>query len=167
MRYVIDITQKQAEVIENFIKGGRYNSFAQFITTAVENQIYIENSEIGEEKLESKNKRINNVSQPDVIIKDENKITILEIKSQPKLVSIPTFQQLSCFSQKFEEEKCWLWGQVNKILPLKIGLRVLYAIIGSEQWIELEEYRNKAADIAAGFGTIIRAYEDKKNKMRD
>ena len=78
-----------------------------------------------------------------MIIKDENKITILEIKSQPKPVPIPTFQQLSCFSQKFEEEKCWLWGQVNKILPLKIGLRVLYAVIGSEQWIGLEEYRDK------------------------
>jgi Arc/MetJ-type ribon-helix-helix transcriptional regulator len=167
MRYVIDITQKQAEEIESFIKKGKYHSFAQFITTAVENQIYIENSEVGEEKLESKNKRINNVSQPDVIIKDENKITIVEIKSQPKLVSIPTFQQLSCSSQKFEEEKCWLWGQANRILPLKIGLRVLYAIIGSEQFIELEEYRNKAADIAAGFGTLIRGYEDKKNKMRD
>lgn len=167
MRYVIDVTQKQAEEIESFIKKGNYNNFAQFITTAVENQIYIENSEIGEEKFESKNKRINNISQTDVIIKEENKITILEIKSQPKLVPIPTFKQLSCFSQKLEEEKCWLWGQANRILPLKIGLRVLYAIIGSEQWIELEEYRNKASNIAAGFGTIIRGYEDKKNKMRD
>ena len=167
MRYVIDITQKQAEEIESFIKKGKYNSFAQFITTSVENQIYIENSEVGEEKFENRNKRINNVSQPDVIIKSENRITLVEIKSQPKLVSIPTFQQLSCSSQKFEEEKCWLWGQANRILPLKIGLRVLYAIIGSEQFIELEEYRNKAADIAAGFGTLIRGYEDKKNKMRD
>jgi hypothetical protein len=167
MRYVVDITQKQAEEIESLIKRGQCKSFAQFITTAIENQIYIENSEVGEEKFENRNKKINNVSQPDVIIKDEDKITILEIKSLPKLVSIPTFQQLSCFSQKIEEEKCWLWGQVNKILPLKIGLRVLYAIIGSEQWIELEDYRNKAADIAAEFGTIIRKYEDKKNKMRD
>jgi len=31
MRYVIDITQKQAEEIENFIKKGRYNNFAQFL----------------------------------------------------------------------------------------------------------------------------------------
>ena len=84
MRYVIDITQKQAEEIESFIKKGKYNSFVQFITTAVENQIYIENSEIGEEKLESKNKRINNVSQPDVIIKDENKITTIRNKKPTK-----------------------------------------------------------------------------------
>ena len=167
MRYVVDITQKQADEIENLINKGQYKSFAQFITTAIENQIYIEKSEIHEEKFEIRNKRNSNVSQPDVIIKSENRITLVEIGSQPKLVSIPTFQQLSCFSQKFEEEKCWLWGQANRILPLKIGLRVLYAIIGSEQFIELEEYRNKAADIAAGFGTIIRGYEDKKNKMRD
>jgi hypothetical protein len=167
MRYVIDITQKQAEEIENFIKDGRYNSFAQFITTAIENQIYIENSEIHEEKFEDRNKRSNSVAQPDLIIKNENRITIAEIKSQPKSVSMPTFQQLSCFSQKLEEEKCWLWGQVNKILPVKIGLRVLYATLNSEQWTDLEEYRNKSAETAAEFGTIIRRYEDKKNKMRD
>lgn len=167
MRYVVDITQKQADDIENLINKGQYRSFAQFITTAIENQIYIEKSEISGEKFESRNKAVRGVSQPDVIIRDGNKISILEIKSQPKSVSMPAFQQLSCFSQKFEEEKCWLWGQTNKILPMKIGLRVLYAIIGSEQWIELEEYRNKAADIAADFGTIIRKYEDKKSKMRD
>lgn len=167
MRYVIDITQKQAEEIENFIKKGRYNSFAQFITTAVENQIYIEKSEIHEEKFESRNKRNENVAQPDLNIRSENRISIAEIKSQPKPVSMPTFQQLSCFTQKFEEDKCWLWGQINKIFPMKIGLRVLYATLDSEQWTDLEEYRNKAGDIAAEFGTTIRRYEDKKNKMRD
>jgi Arc/MetJ-type ribon-helix-helix transcriptional regulator len=149
MRYVIDITQKQAEEIETLINNGQYKSFAQFITTAIENQIYIEKSEIHEDKLEGRNKRDSNISQPDIIIRNGNKITLVEIKSQPKPVAMPTFQQLSCFSQKLEEEKCWLWGQANRILPLKIGLRVLYAIIGSEQFIELEEYRNKAADIRA------------------
>ena len=167
MRYVVDITQKQADEVENLIKRGQYRSFAQFITTAIENQIYIENSEVAGEKFESRSGSTNKLSQSDVIVKDENKIILLEIKSQPKPVTMPTFRQLSCFSQEVQEEKCWLWGQVNKILPVKIGLRVLYAIIGSEQWIELEEYRNKAAGIAAGYGTIIRRYEDKKNKMRD
>ena len=167
MRYVVDITQKQADEVENLIKRGQYRSFAQFITTALENQIYIENSEVAEEKFGGRSRSTNKLSQPDVIVKDESKIILLEIKSQPKPVTMPTFQQLSCFSQDLQEEKCWLWGQVNKILPVKIGLRVLYAIIGSEQWIELEEYRNKAAEIAAGFGTIIRRYEDKKHKMRD
>jgi Arc/MetJ-type ribon-helix-helix transcriptional regulator len=167
MRYVVDITQKQADEIENLIDRGQYKSFAQFITTAIENQMYIEKYEIHEEKFERKNKRISNVSQPDVIIKSENRITLVEIKSQPKTVSITPFQQLSCFTQKFEEEKCWLWGQTNKILPVKIGLRVLYAALDSDQWTDLEEYRNKAADIAAEFGTIVREYEDKEKKSRD
>lgn len=167
MRYVIDITQKQADEIESLIDKGQFKSFAQFITTAIENQIYIEKSEIHEEKLELTNKKKKDVSQPEIIPKDENRITLAEIISQPKAVPMPAFRQLSCFSQKIEEEKCWLWGQVNKILPIKMGLRVLYATLESEQWIDLEEYRNKAADIAAGFGTLIRKYEDKKNKLRD
>ncbi|MEW6376556.1 MAG: hypothetical protein AB1502_12300 [Thermodesulfobacteriota bacterium] len=167
MRYVVDITQKQADEIENLINKREYKSFAQFITTAIENQIYIEKSEIHEEKFELSNKKKKDVSQPEMIATNENRITLAEIISQPKPVSMPTFQQLACFSQKFEEEKCWLWGQVNKILPIKIGLRVLYASLDSEQWIDLDGYRNKAADTAADFGTMIRKYEDKKNKMRD
>lgn len=170
MRYVVDITQKQADEIESLIKNGQFKGFAQFITTAIENQIYIEKTEIDSERFAKADKKNTAVSQADILVKDiknEGRIMLVEIKSQPEPVAIPNFQQLSCSSQKLEEEKCWLWGQANKILPVKIGLRALYALIGSEQWIELEEYRNKAADIAAGFGTIIRRYEDKKNKMRD
>ena len=42
------------------------------------------------------------------------------------------------------EEQNWLWGQINKILPMKIGLRVLYCVLGNEQWINLERFREEA-----------------------
>lgn len=167
MRYVVDITQKQAEEVEKLINKGQYKSFAQFITTAIENQIYIEKSEIHEEKYELGNKKKKDVSPPIEIAKNEDRITLTSIINQPKPVSMPTFQHLACFSQKFEEKECWLWGQANRILPIKIGLRVLYITLDSEQWIDLEGYRNKATEVASEFGTIIRRYEDKKNKMRD
>lgn len=169
MRYLVDLTQKQADEITKLINVGKYQTVAQFILTAIENQIYIENTDSEPiSSIEAARKDSNILNKSDlVVIKDSRNIALVEIKSQPKTVTAPTFSELAASLYKAEEENCWLWGQTNKILPVKIGLRVLYAIIGTEQWLDLEEYREKAANIAAGFGTVIRKYEDKKNKIRD
>jgi len=169
MRYLVDVTQKQADEIAKLINVGKYQTVAQFILTAIENQIYIENT--GSEPLSSivaARKDSDSLNKSDlVVIKDSRNIALVEIKSQPKTVAAPDFSGLAASLYKTKEENCWLWGQTNKIFPVKIGLRVLYAIIGSEQWLDLEEFKEKAADIAAGYGTAIRKYEDKKNKIRD
>jgi hypothetical protein len=167
MRYLVDVTQKQAEEITKLINAGRSQTVAQFISTAIENQIYIENSEGLAPHSDIIKKDSGILERPDTVIINNKKIMLIEIKSQPETVPMPSFSGLSASLYKAEEEKCWLWGQTNKIFPVKIGLRVLYAFIGSEQWVDLEEYRNRAADIAASFGTIIRKYEDMKDKVRD
>lgn len=170
MRYLVDVTQKQADKIIKLINGGTYQNVAQFILTAIENQIYIENT--GSEPLSAivaARKDPDILSKSDLVVtKDSRNIALAEIKSQPKTVTVPTFSELAVsLYYKAKEENCWLWGQTNKIFPVKIGLRVLYAVIGSEQWLDLEEYKEKAANIAAEYGTAIRNYEDKKNKIRD
>jgi hypothetical protein len=169
MRYLVDLTQKEAEEVRKFINAGKYETVAQFISTAIENQIHIENE--GSEPLSSilsARKDPNILSKSDFIIaKDSRNITLVEIKSQPKTVDAPDFSELAASLYKTKEDNCWLWGQTNKVFPVKIGLRVLYAFIGTEQWLDLEDYKEKAANIAAEYGTAIRKYEDKKNKIRD
>jgi len=168
MRYIVDLTQKQSDEIAKLINAGKYQTVAQLISTAIENQIYIESSEELSQHAWFEKKESSVLGKPDIVITNENKkIMLVEIKNQPQTVPMPSFHDLAASLYEAEEEKCWLWGQTNKILPVKIGLRVLYAIMDSEQWIDLEEYRNKAADIAAGFRTMIRKDEDKKNKTRD
>jgi len=167
MRYLVDLTQKQLDVITKLINTGKYQTVAQFILTAVENQIYIENSEelsqyVGIGKMDPSVLR-----GADIPTNEFRKIGLITINSQPGIVPLPTFSNLSLSLYKAEEEKCWLWGQTNKIFPVKIGLRILYASIGSEQWMNLEEYRDIAANIVANIGTIIRKYEDKNDKLRD
>jgi len=164
MRYLVDLTQKQLDVITKLINTGKYQTVAQFILTAVENQIYIENSEelsqyVGIGKMDPSVLR-----GADIPTNEFRKIGLITINSQPGIVPLPTFSNLSLSLYKAEEEKCWLWGQTNKIFPVKIGLRILYANIGSEQWMNLEEYRDIAANIVANIGTIIRKYEDKNGK---
>lgn len=169
MRYLVDLTQRQADEIGKLINTGKYQTVAQFICAAVENQIYIETSEESlHHQFFAENSGIETVTVPKPVFKNENIMIMLkEIQSKPKTVPMPAFNKLTLSSYfKAPEEKTWLWGQMNKILPIKIGLRVLYANIENEQWIELEEYAKRSAEIAAELGTIIRKYEDSKGKKR-
>jgi Arc/MetJ-type ribon-helix-helix transcriptional regulator len=168
MRYFVDVPQKQADEVNKLIQLGKYQSMAQFILTAVENQIYLENlSELPQQINLGKNNNEISANLPIEANSETKSIMLNEIKSEPKTVSMPFFSDLSASLPKIDEEKCWLWGQTDKILPIKIGLRVLYSIMGTEQWEDLEEFREKATNIAAWFGSVIRNYEDNTNKVRN
>lgn len=168
VRYLVDVTQKQADEISKLIQLGKYQTIAQFISTAVENQIYLENfTELPQQiDLEKKNDEI--FANLHVEINKEVKNMMLnEIQSEPKTVSMPVFSALSASLSNIDEKNCWLWGQIDKILPIKIGLRVLYSIMGTEQRRDLEEFREKATGIAAWFGSEIRKYENNTKKTRN
>lgn len=168
MRYFVDVTQRQADEVNKLIKIGKYQSIVQFISTAIENQIYLENFvELPQQAgFDKKDYEISGNLDTDITT-EVKRIMLSEIKSQPRTVPMPTFSVLSASLSKVAEDKSWLWGQTNRILPIKIGLRVLYSLIDSEQRIDLEKFRNKAAHIAAWFGSEIRNYENKLNKIRD
>lgn len=168
MIFLADLSQEQLQEVNKLIDSGRYKDVSQFISTAVVNQIYIEKSRhisndggIGKTGVHLSNKT------DQIIANGYRKIMLSEISSNPQTVLMPDFTDLSDSLDESDEDYLWLWGQVNKILPVKIGLRVLYAIIGSQQGIDLEKFRNQAADIAAGLGRIIKIDEDKKDIIRD
>jgi len=172
MKYVVDITQEQAQTIRKLINEGKYKNFAQFILNSIENQIYIENQMQDEPNFEE-NIQISNITLKGIksdkgtkSYKDE--INLTNIKNNPICVSTPSFSDLG-YSTKNDvsEDNTWIWGQVNRILPIKIGLRVLLAIIKNEQWILLEEFSKTAANYAANLGTYLRVIEDKKNISRE
>ena len=164
MKYVVDISSQQAQKIKHFIERGGYANFAEFISTAIENQILIEKSE--SPVIDSfETQQTDNASlQVKTALADYE---LIRIRNHPKAAPMPTFQQLCYSLGETEEGKTWLWGQTNRILPVKIGLRVLQRLLGSGQWIDLEDYRETAADVAAEFGHILREYEARNNRIRD
>ncbi len=168
MRYLVDVMQNQADEISKLINTGKYNNTAQFIVAAIENQIYIENNDEITQHINDRAQNNSNVNEPARVLNNGTNTMILKnIISQPKVVPMPNFHNLAVSLYEAKEEKCWLWGQVNKILPIKIGLRALYAYMGSEQWADFEEYSKRVSDIAAKIGKSIRSYEDKRHKLRD
>jgi len=168
MRYIVDMEHDRSEKIKTFIETGKYCNFAQFITTAIENQIYLEEADSSTLASSKEDVIDNSPSMPHIIsftkIIDHYKASSL--KNSPIAVPLPSFEQLCYFPQNMEEDKSWLWGQINKIFPIKVGLRVLCSMLGNEQWIDLETFKEKATNIALEIASTIRADEDRKKKIR-
>lgn len=182
MRYVIDVLQKQADHISRLVNQGRYSSTAQFILAAVENQLYIEESDnIAVAKVPI-SKPTNNSSQ--IHIKEYTHSLagspVVDVDVVPSLTDIrnnkvkpipaPGFENLACSNKRgkaLNESDAWLWGQVNRIFPIKLGLRILLASLGKEGIIELESFRAKAGEIALAYGKMLRNHERYEDKARD
>lgn len=153
MRYVVDINQKHASEIEALVKVGAYKDFAQFINVAIENQIFIENQDT----------TIRKDNIPSIGITPSQ----WPIGSEPKFVSPANFNQLPYFPSGVEEKDCWLWGQINKIFPVKVALRTLYSELGSNEWIPFEDFSKGAVRLASSLRTNIKKQEEILGKGRD
>ena len=171
MRYIIDISQAQAKQIEALIEKQRYESVNQFISVAIENQLHIEKTDISKPEDESGAKKKPFIKKKfhDTRGFPEEEIEIfLPIPDElPKPVTPPIFSDLASCQNNIMEEKCWMWGQINRIFPVKLALRFLLNKIASGQWIELEKFKEEAAKIAIEVGKAIKSYEEEKNKKRD
>jgi hypothetical protein len=170
MKYLVDISQKHAQKIHKLVELGQYDGVAQFITVAVENQLYLEESGLKSLSnniaiIEPENHVPNNSKT--VSAKGVDNIKLINIKSNPQMVSVPSFKQLTLGQQNNDEEKVWLWGQINKIFPVKIGVRILFRELGDNRLILFNDFVDKAAEEAANIGQVIRAYEDSYGKIRD
>jgi len=164
MRYLVDLSQQQAESIQRLMQAGKYPSVAQFISAAVENQIHIEN-DIGTVPVTKEANGFDAKNHFTPLVGLQASLTV--IKGKPQTVNPPNFSELAASSYGISEDKSWLWGQTNKLLPVKVGLRALYSFVDDSQWADLEEFRKIAANIAANLGSTIKQYEKEKNKKRD
>jgi hypothetical protein len=166
MRYLVDIGQKHSEGIQKLIKDGGYQDVAQFILVAIENQLYLEKTDT--QTVESKSPT---VQLPDV--KGDNwtknrwdAYEIQNITSQPSSLPKPKYSDLT-LKLYGEEKTAWLWGQLNKIFPMKIGLRVLLRELQNEQSILLDSFVKSAKNTAAAINVSIRDHEEKLLKIRE
>lgn len=170
MRYLADISQKHAMKIQRLVEQGHYESIAQFITVAIENQLYLEESELPTltENMVSTNIEFPSENKEDLRnTKGTNNLKLGTFEANPLQVSFPSYMQLVLGQQEGKEEMFWPWGQINKILPIKIGVRILFRELGNNERIQLNGYVEKAAEEAAYIGYAIRSQEDKLKKLRD
>lgn len=169
MKYLIDLSQRQVQKIQHFLNTGQYQSPTQFIITAIENQFALEEGEELAEGFEAKNQMANfhTVNNPLHITRVLEAYRIVDMDNLYSVLPSPKFDQLVLSTQKLPEKDTWIWGQLNKIFPVKIGLRILQKNLGSNQSIDLNDFLETAAKEAAEIGKIIREYEKKNSKDRN
>jgi hypothetical protein len=169
MKYLIELMQTQLSDIKQLIDLGKYQNVAQFISTAIDNQIYLENCDTPEESHLPIDK-ITSILDKTLSPKKENsqrEYVINNIPASIPTVPMPEFHQLAMSTYIKDEETCLLWGQVNRIFPIKIGLRILAIRMNKEGWLELEEYKNTACDVAELYAHLLKKHETKNNRNRE
>ncbi|HKR06624.1 MAG TPA: hypothetical protein VJY62_18465 [Bacteroidia bacterium] len=166
MKYVIDINQKHAESIQDLINKGDYNSISQFVNVAIENQIHLETSDAKPISNNIESESIPETKQNNTIESKWETYRINNITSHPQTVPYPDPSGIVLTSADNEPKQMWIWGQINKILPVKIGLRVLYKELENDKYIEMDNFLNKALQFAVKINYAIQNYEIKLSKTR-
>jgi hypothetical protein len=169
MRYIVDIISRHVQGIQKYLDKGIYNSMSQFISAAIENQLALEENELTEL---IPNQSAQEVSKfpSDIVPSEKGVLEKYSLKNIPHFnttVEPPEYENLVFSSKNFSEEHAWLWGQINKIFAVKLGLRILHQLLATNQTVELNEFLETAANEAASIGDKIREYEKNNDKMRD
>lgn len=170
MRYLIDITQRQSDRIQELLDKGQYASFSQFVSTAIENQFSLEDDTsnmAGAIIKESKHLNSQPVLNPHSQTKSFEYLKANTLSEITRFLKQPSFNEIVLSTQKLKESEVWIWGQINKIFPVKIGVRVLHKNSFNGGGVELNHFLDSAAKYASEIGSIIKNYEKNENKDRD
>lgn len=169
MKYLIDLTPRQVLSIQKLLDNANYGSLSQFINASIENQLALEESYSGDLtpfRFEQNEARLASAK----LSKGESgfeKYRTINIPTFNSTVEPLGFEKLVYASQDINENQVWIWGQINKIFPVKFGVRVLHQLLATRQAIELNEFLDIVTKEAAAIGDKIRGYEEANNKMRD
>lgn len=167
MRYLIDLSNIHNEKIQELIKQGEYESVAAFIRTAIENQIYLESSP---EEVPA-HYPIRLKGEPGRLVTDvglgllrswaAGDIETIEPPRENKIIFPP--------EKKGSDANTWIWGQVNKIFPSKVALRVLGNMIKERKksTVDVNIFKEKAAEIAREVGLRLSAVERREGRKRE
>jgi len=168
MRYIIDITPKQSQTIQKYLEKGNYGSISQFISTAIENQLALEENDIIDLMPYKPAQEAQRTKNPTTAIASGNfeKYSLKNIPGFNAVIDAPEYKNLVYASQSIPENQAWIWGQINKIFPVKVGVRILHQLLATKQSIELNEFLEIVAKEAAFLGDMIRDYETKNSRMR-
>jgi len=141
MRYVTDIPSMYIDTIQQLIKEDRYRSVQDFILTACQNQIYLE-----QEKPLDIADGLQNPIEP--VSNPPNGNRVLQLTSLN--LEVPTVETP-------EHAPDVMWGQWNRYFPVKLATRVLANLLKEKgsNTVPLGVLHESAADTARQYGKVI------------
>jgi Arc/MetJ-type ribon-helix-helix transcriptional regulator len=153
MRIILELPEYLVREARKLISEGRYSDISSFIVASVENQLTLEKSDMEPGTLlvegvrEWKGKK-----RPSVTTEIYN---ARRDYSGVKRLGYPKWEGRG--------EERWLWGQINKILPIKFVARLLAnELSGGGEPPLLEEFAKSAAAAARAFGLDLKRFDERE-----
>lgn len=163
MRLIVDVPAEILKKIRNLITEGRYSGFEDFIIAALHNQVNLEEIEEYGELSALLQKRLglleSRPSQPPISPITEN-LTIIHPSGYHDVTTtdMPSPDILHDGP---------LWGQYNRIFPVKLALRALAnSLKGKGPYIPLDQFQETAASLARRVGFELRDVDKAKSRSR-
>lgn len=154
MRIIIELPEYLVREARKLIAEGRYTDISSFIVASVENQLTLEKSDIepGTVLMEAEVRGWKGGKRPSRttgVSDEQGDYSGVEVVGYPK------------WEGRGEEN--WLWGQINKVLPIKFVVRLLANELssGGEPPL-LEEFAKSAAAAARAFGLDLRRVDERE-----
>lgn len=159
MKLVIDVPEETLERVRKIVKEKDYDDPSEFLIVALENQIVLEESTKNEQSLQSFDDYFSDDDGSDT--SEQSTISNLD---NGELGSVPTCQPPS----KERISTGPLWGQYNRIFPIKIVVRNLANSLkrANTKRIDLEKFQDKAAKNARDIGLRLEGVDDELNRGR-
>lgn len=176
MKLVIDIPDPLVSEIKDAVDAGGYENAREFVNTAIENQLELE--EYGEDEFKTLDEAIEELDgsetpssepgepeEPDDVLTDG-----LGRQEYDAVSTVPPPD-----TERLGDGP--LWGQYNRVFPAKIVVRRLANMIQEQnesgspsgnglRWIELEHFQEDAAQLARNYGLTIQEFDQKKSRGR-
>jgi len=146
MKIIVDVPQGFIQKIRTMIETGKYVSVEEFVEVSLLNQLSLEEDNNLNLDSFSKKKEIIKTEVPYPRIQNIGNILSLNEENYGKIIlsEIPFENQL--YSGP-------IWGQYNKIFPVKVTLRALAnSLLDGNQYIDLDDFSKKTSEAARSLG---------------
>jgi Arc/MetJ-type ribon-helix-helix transcriptional regulator len=176
MKIVVDVPDPLISRIKRAVDEGGYESARDFVTTAMENQLELEES--GEEQFKTLNEAISEApsveeDSPDAG-EEHDDLVHTDGLGQREYDSVPTVSPPS------DEQLASgpLWGQYNRVFPVKLVVRRLANIVQKQntdetstprdtlEWIEFDRFAEETAQLARNFGLQVKEHDREASRGR-
>jgi molybdenum-dependent DNA-binding transcriptional regulator ModE/Arc/MetJ-type ribon-helix-helix transcriptional regulator len=175
MKVVVEVSEKVDRMREAINKGG-YEDSSQFVNTAIQNQIKLELDDGINDNLKTLDQAL---VQEDTDSVDVDQSELSKSLPYEDMLVIPENDSVQTISLPNTErlDSGPLWGQYNRIFPVKLTLRVLTNML-SENFtvsdngqklggmISLGEFGDNVAEIARNYGMKIKAKDEEYSRTQ-
>jgi hypothetical protein len=156
----VNIEPTLYEAVEHALAWGNYSDLHQFFVVAVRNQLALEASVALEERVAPTGTSTAPSATTEPPKHAPSASTTLDLPGLVKTMLAPAAEELP-EPARVENDSAVLWGQINRILPIAVGVRVLAHLSADKtNGVPVEEWHETATDVAVALRSHLRQLDE-------